>query len=70
MASQNDRSRSPKAGADNGVAELDEKFVELWAEHVDPKMQGENIAFEGEIKKVGGSFVKTKVDRLENGCRV
>ena len=64
-SSANDRSRSPKAGDKGEVAELDEKFVELWAKHVEPKMLEKNKEFENAIKQVVGTFVEREVDRLE-----
>ena len=64
-----DRSRSPAGSKGDGnkedVCELDEKFLVLWAKHVEPKMSEKNKEFETEIKTVVGSFVKTEVDRLE-----
>ena len=64
-----DRSRSPAGSKGDGnkgdVCELDEKFLVLWAKHVEPKMVEKSKEFEAEIKNVVGSFVKSEVDRLQ-----
>ena len=47
------------------MAELDDKFVELWAKHAEPKMAEKKKEFENGIKQLVGSYVKTEVDRFE-----